>query len=74
MEKGYWRLNEMSVQVLPCLGPQHGEDVCRGGINRTGNDLCYSGYTGPQCARCDFSYYRDSVSERCVDCESEGES
>ena len=29
------------------------------------------GYVGPLCARCDGGYYRDGLTEECVNCDSE---
>lgn len=63
MNKGYWRVNQFSDNVLKC--PL--KDACLGGINAW--DQCRSGHKGKYCDVCDDGYVRsaDATCRRCSD-------
>jgi hypothetical protein len=50
VEKGYWRTNSSSSEVLQCLAPEH----CVGGSDP--DTQCNEGHTGPLCAVCEDGY------------------
>ncbi|GMH62118.1 hypothetical protein TrLO_g3231 [Triparma laevis f. longispina] len=65
VSKGFWRTDNSSSKVLPCLSPDH----CLGGSNP--EDQCKEGHTGPLCAICNDGYAStgSGMFLKCSNCE-----
>lgn len=50
---GYWRLSELSEDVIECM---NNSDNCIGG--GYGDETCVEGHTGPLCEECDVKYLK----------------
>ena len=65
VDRGYWRINQLSNTLLTC---PMGIVACAGG-NGTEDKLCAVGYTGPLCAVCSNGFLKNSFKHACNKCE-----
>ena len=66
LEKGFFRVSNESLEVLPCENTAS----CEGGY-ATGNALCKRGSTGKLCSVCDKNFATVGIGpmKQCVECE-----
>ena len=63
IKSGYYRFDEFSDKIYPCLRAEHN---CEGGSG----SRCKVGSLGPTCAFCESDYYLDTTDSACVECKN----